>query len=320
MRARRASKRADVLSSTRRTLDDTLARLPGLGPEARALLSRPGRLLRPRLVGLSARVAGGATRQSRRLAALLETLHLASLLHDDVIDDDDVRRGAPSLRRLAGNRSAVLTGDALLAGAVRIAAGEPALGRVLAAVVEAMATGAALEDRAAREGDLREETYFTIARLKTAALFAACCGDGAATAGAPPDLRRRLRRFGEHFGLAYQIGDDLADDLDGRGNDAAQGRATLPLILALEQAAPGPRRTMLGLLARGRDDPAARRRLREAVAERGGIAAAQRRLARLASSAARALAPLPRSRAREELLALAAELLADGTAAAASGR
>ncbi len=320
MPTRRASSRADILRSTRRFLDGTLARLPGLSAEARTLLARPGRLLRPRLVGLSARVAGGATRRSRRLAALVETLHLASLLHDDVIDDDDVRRGAPSLRRLAGNRTAVLTGDALLAAAVRIAAGEPELGRALAGIVEAMASGAALEDQAAREGDLREETYLAIARLKTASLFATSCGEGAASAGATSEVRRHLWRFGERFGLAYQVRDDLCDEFEGRGNDVAQGRATLPLILALARTAPGPRRTMLRLLSRGRNDPAARRRLRNAVAEQGGIAAAQARLARFASSAARALAPLPASSARDELLALVAELLVEGAGPSTASR
>ncbi len=133
-------------------------------------------------------------------------------------------------------------------------------------------------------------------------------------------MRRHLWRFGERFGLAYQVRDDLCDEFEGRGNDVAQGRATLPLILALARTAPGPRRTMLRLLSRGRNDPAARRRLRNAVAEQGGIAAAQARLARFASSAARALAPLPASSARDELLALVAELLVEGAGPSTASR
>jgi octaprenyl-diphosphate synthase len=289
----------------------------GLAEEAAAhLLERAGKRLRPACVALAARVGRGFGSEARQLAVAAELVHNATLLHDDVIDLGEERRGAPAARVVFGNAASILGGDWLLVEAlVRIRkAGIPeALDRKLA-VLRSMIAAEALQ--LARRGriDARAEDYFRVAEGKTASLFRWSLWAGALAGGAATADRDALERYGQHLGVAFQIIDDALDlggapEENGKSvfADVREGKLTYPLLLAVDR------------------DPALGARLSEWCASgsdldaplRGEVAAALRRTgalddARLAAhrfsrTATEALAPLEPGPARTalEVLALA---------------
>jgi octaprenyl-diphosphate synthase len=205
-----------------------------------------GKRLRPAIVLLAARAAGAPFDEERavRLGAVIETVHMATLMHDDVIDKAETRRGKPTAASLFGNTASILCGDVLLARAMSILAEDGDLGiiRTVSAAVVEMAEGEARELAARGRFDLEEEEHLRIVAMKTAALVQCCCEVGVQIAGAPPEVRRALAAFGHHLGLAFQVVDDLLDfrgdeRLTGkpRGADFREGCATLPLIYLRER-------------------------------------------------------------------------------------
>lgn len=204
-------------------------------------LNAGGKRLRPALVSIAARSTGlpFCANRARLLGACMEMIHMATLIHDDVIDNAATRRGVETASARFGNTASILSGDVLLAKAMSILARDGDLGiirKVSDAVVD-LAEGEVRELESRNIFDLSEDEHFEILRMKTASFIQCCCEVGAMVAGAPPEMRLALGNYGHHIGLAFQIADDL---LDYRGDNAKTGKqvagdfkegcATLPLI------------------------------------------------------------------------------------------
>jgi octaprenyl-diphosphate synthase len=207
------------------------------------IVKRKGKQLRPIFVFLSAKLAGEVNERTYVAASLVELLHTATLVHDDVVDDAYRRRGFFSINALWKNKIAVLVGDYLLSRGLLLAVENEQykLLEILSAAVKEMSEGELLQIEKARRLDIEEPIYFEIIRQKTASLIAAACAAGAASATANGQAVERLHALGEHVGIAFQIKDDLFDyeksDIGKpRGIDIKEKKMTLPLIYALRHA------------------------------------------------------------------------------------
>ena len=278
----------------------------------RRTLSGRGKRLRPLLTLLAAESAGGAGETTVRFAAVAEVVHTASLVHDDVIDGALSRRGRRSAKADWGNKVSVLLGDYLIARAfISLAeAGGQDLALELAQVARRMCDGQILETRLAGRM-ISEKEYLHIVRAKTGALFGVCAKAGAITGGGSEEMALALQAFGESFGLAFQISDDILDLVgsNGRsgksqGKDLAERKLTLPLILATRRT----RAVRVELQALLRSDEITRQSVRQAQELVRATRALEQSWGAVHSAlaAARAaLAPLPESEAKQALLALA---------------
>lgn len=207
------------------------------------IVKRKGKQMRPMFVFLTAGVCGGINDSTHRGAALIELLHTATLVHDDVVDDANYRRGFFSINALWKNKIAVLVGDYLLSRGLLLSVdnGDFHLLKIVSNAVKEMSEGELLQIAKARKLDITEEVYYTIIRQKTASLIASCCAVGASSTESSPELIDKMREFGEKVGMAFQIKDDLFDygaDEIGKpvGIDIKEKKMTLPLIFALQQA------------------------------------------------------------------------------------
>jgi len=227
-------------------IEGEIAEATGDGPRsatdaARHLFSGGGKRIRPLAVLLTAACFGPVPEQARALAVVAELVHLATLLHDDVVDDAPERRGKPTARLVWGNAVSVLAGDLLLTHALeRTHAAAPALMSDLIATLRRLVDGEIVQLRGRVQLDVREETYFTIVRDKTASLFGWAARAGATVAGAEPAQIAALGEFGERLGTAFQLVDDLLDyEGDPRVTgkalhaDLGEGKVTLPLLRAV---------------------------------------------------------------------------------------
>ena len=206
-------------------------------------MRRTGKQLRPILVLLSAKCCHGVTEKSVNTAVVLEMLHTASLVHDDVVDGSLLRRGQPSLNAHLSNKAAVLTGDWLLAKAIEeaVAIRNSKILNIVSGIGQSLARGELLQLHADGSMWIDEKRYFDIIANKTAALFAACTLSGAHSSGATAKQSRALETYGRHLGIAFQLKDDLLDYSEqeiGKPTmaDIADGKVTLPLIVALSRA------------------------------------------------------------------------------------
>lgn len=209
----------------------------------RYLLRTKGKELRPSLVFHSARLCGDISERSYVAATMIELLHTATLIHDDVVDEADERRGFLSISAIWKNKAAVLLGDFLLSKGLLVALDrdEFALLKVLSVAVKRMSEGELRQLKASKLQNMNEERYFKVISGKTASLISACCECGAISASDDPDVWRRMREFGEALGIAFQIRDDLFDyetNDTGKtaGADILEGKMTLPMIYALDNA------------------------------------------------------------------------------------
>ncbi len=207
------------------------------------IVKRKGKQMRPMFVFLTAGVCGGINDSTHRGAALIELLHTATLVHDDVVDDANYRRGFFSINALWKNKIAVLVGDYLLSRGLLLSVdnGDFHLLKIVSNAVKEMSEGELLQIAKARKLDITEDVYYTIIRQKTASLIASCCAVGASSTESPPELIDKMREFGEKVGMAFQIKDDLFDygaDEIGKpvGIDIKEKKMTLPLIFALQKA------------------------------------------------------------------------------------
>jgi len=205
------------------------------------IVQRKGKQMRPIFVFLSAKAAGGTTEATYNAASLVELLHTATLVHDDVVDESLERRGFFSINALWKNKIAVLVGDYLLSQGLLLAVNnnEFSLLRILSRAVKEMSEGELMQIEKARKLDIQEAVYFDIIRQKTASLIAAACEAGAVSAGVSPEVSEQFRIFGEKVGIAFQIKDDLFDygtqDVGKPlGIDIKEKKMTLPLIYALQ--------------------------------------------------------------------------------------
>jgi octaprenyl-diphosphate synthase len=272
-----------------------------------ALVSR-GKQLRPALVGLAASAAGRLADEHVTVAAIIEMIHLATLVHDDVMDDAQVRRQRPTLALRCGNSTSILLGDALFAHALTMAAGfpTPALCRAVAAATKTVCSGEIIQTERRCQFELTREGYYRILRMKTAELFGLACEQGAVYAGAGEAIQRRLREYGMALGTAYQIYDDCLDLLGSEaaagkslGTDLLSGKPTLPVLIALERADAAEQAALKDLLADWRPENRpllfAILERHEAVTESGEVVRA------MCGQAADQLAPLPGGPARAAL-------------------
>ena len=249
------------------------------------LLRRRGKQVRPLFVFLAAGLAGGVGEQTYHAASLVELLHTATLVHDDVVDEADERRGFFSLQSLWGKKVAVLVGDYLLSRGLLLALDHQAyrLLHITSVAVREMAEGELLQIQKARRLDITEEVYFEVIRKKTATLIAAACAAGAASAGADEAAIECARRLGEEVGVAFQIKDDLLDLGEGDSGkpiagDIREKKMTLPLIHALSEAPSAQRRRMLSAIKRGGKRPEKVREVLDFVLQSGGLDYARRRM------------------------------------------
>jgi len=205
------------------------------------IIKRKGKQIRPMFVFLSAKLFGDVGENTYRAASMIELLHTATLVHDDVIDEANFRRGFFSINALWKNKIAVLVGDFLLSKGLLLAVKnkEYELLEIMSNAVQDMSEGELLQIEKARKLDITEEIYFTIIRKKTASLIAACCESGASSANQKNEIVEKMRLFGENAGIAFQIKDDLFDytesNLLGKptGIDIREKKMTLPLIYTL---------------------------------------------------------------------------------------
>jgi octaprenyl-diphosphate synthase len=309
-----------LLSEDMAVVDAELARLTreGLSPatdSAAHLLEAGGKRIRPLTVLLSAACFGPVPPAARDLAVVAELVHLATLLHDDVVDDGQERRGRPTPRRLWGNAVSVLAGDLLLTHALERTAAT-ALAAVLSdlvATLRRLVDGEVVQLRGRTDLDLREEVYFRIVRDKTASLFAWAARAGAAAGRASADAAAALGDFGARVGVAFQLVDDVLDyqgDPHATGKalltDLVEGKLTLPLVRAIE--AQPLLRGEVEAVRRG--DLRAAQRIAEAVRALG-VCDGVRALAREETACAlRSLDAVPVGAARELLGSIASGLTA----------
>jgi octaprenyl-diphosphate synthase len=223
------------------------------------LLFAGGKRLRPLLMMLAARLCGYADRRTAAdYAVIFEFMHVATLLHDDVVDGGELRRGRPTAHRVWDPATAVLTGDYLLARALWLATrtGIPEVIEVIAGITEEMAQGEIRQLYHKGDITLSEQTYQDVIRCKTAVLFQGACRVGALIAGAQASAIHALSEFGLHLGMAFQMADDLLDytqDTSALGKkagaDLREGKLTLPLIHTLREAPPADRKWIETLIA-----------------------------------------------------------------------
>jgi len=207
------------------------------------IVKRKGKQMRPMFVFLSAGATGGITDSTYRGASLIELLHTATLVHDDVVDDSHFRRGFFSINALWKNKIAVLVGDYLLSKGLLLSLDhdEFELLKIVSQSVREMSEGELLQIEKARKLDITEDVYFDIIKQKTASLISSCCAVGASSSGASPETIQKMKEFGLKIGVAFQIKDDLFD----YGSievgkplaiDIKEKKMTLPLIHALQNA------------------------------------------------------------------------------------
>jgi octaprenyl-diphosphate synthase len=291
------------------------SKVPLLDWVTRYIVRRKGKQIRPMLVYLAARCYGECGEKSRRAAALVELLHTATLVHDDVVDGAPKRRGFWSINALWKNKIAVLIGDYLLSRGLLLALDHKdyQVLHLTSNAVRRMSEGELLQIEKARKLDITEEVYFEIISAKTASLMATCCAVGVASVlGESEEGVKRVeeaRQFGETLGLVFQMRDDLLD-FDGHRTgkaplaDIKEKKLTLPLIHALGQVSWLERRRWIGLIKGQPADPRNVTRIVEFIESSGGLAYARRVMQGLVEKGQRQLESFPAGSARDSLGAL----------------
>lgn len=283
----------------------------------RRMLAAGGKRLRPRITLLAAEANGAVAEDHLHLAAYMELIHVATLIHDDVVDSAQTRRGVNATAVDYGNRISVLAGDYLFAWIFKNVTSQypHPIPNILSATLADICDGEVLQLRALGNLDLPLASYVEIVMKKTASLFAASAECGAIMGGAQARQVKALRDFGLYYGIAFQMQDDLLDlTADAQalgkpvGNDLRERKMTIPLILALSRA-DGATRGMVERFYTGKDDGTAA--VIEAIGRFGGLDGTREQIAQYAERAKLSLAPLENSPAKAELSRLADTLLAE---------
>jgi len=293
---------------------------PDIAAYAEYALTGQGKQLRPCLVALSSG-AIGKTGDSHVLAAvIIEMIHLATLVHDDVIDEAQMRRGRPTLAANWGNEISVLLGDCLFAHALKLAASFPTteICRCVAAATNTVCAGEILQTQREKNFELKRDEYLKVIQMKTGELFALSCDLGAYLSGASPAQRQNLQRYGLEIGTAYQVYDDCLDVFGSEvaagkslGTDLAQGKLTLPLIWLTERAGDRERGRLMAWLQDWK--PAHFPKLMEELQAHQALAECQRVVQQHLQAARHQLADLPENQAKKGLFGLT-EFLSDQVA------
>ncbi len=272
------------------------------------IVKRKGKQIRPMFVFLSASLCGGITEATYRGAALVELLHTATLVHDDVVDNSYERRGFFSVNALWKNKIAVLVGDFLLSKGLLLSInnGDFGLLKIVSDAVKQMSEGELLQIEKARRLDIDEAVYYEVIRQKTASLIASCCSCGAASAGADAEIVEKMRLFGEKVGIAFQIKDDLFDfgtDDVGKplGIDIKEKKITLPLIYALNKAGSSEKRRIINLVKNHNEESDKVSEVIDFVRNSGGLDYARSRMDAYQQEAFNILNELPEHESRDSL-------------------
>ena len=275
----------------------------------RYILKTKGKQIRPMFVFLSAEVCGKVNESTYHAASLIELLHTATLVHDDVVDDSNERRGFFSVNALWKNKIAVLVGDYLLSRGLLLAVKneEYQLLRIVSEAVNEMSEGELLQMEKARHLDIKESIYYEIIRKKTASLIASCCACGAASTGVDEETIKKMHQFGEYVGIAFQIKDDLFDyektNHTGKPNgiDIKEQKMTLPLIHMLNNSKYFEKRKIINTVKRHNNDVDKVNLLIDEVNQSGGIDYARGKMIEYREKAIAILKEFPESAARTSL-------------------
>ncbi|MCZ8216581.1 MAG: polyprenyl synthetase family protein [Cyclobacteriaceae bacterium] len=275
------------------------------------IVKRKGKQMRPMFVFLSAGATGTISEATYRGASLIELLHTATLVHDDVVDNADYRRGFFSVNALWKNKIAVLVGDFLLSRGLILSVEHKDFNllSIVTDAVREMSEGELLQMEKSRQLNITEEVYFQIIRQKTASLIASCCSVGARSSGASDEVVDTMRLFGEKIGMAFQIKDDLFDygeEEVGKplGIDIKEKKMTLPLIHALSKASWLERRRIMGIVRNESSKPKKVKEVIEFVRNSGGIEYAQAVMNRFHTDAIALVKDLPDSAHKRSLIQL----------------
>ncbi len=288
-------------------------KVPLLNRITHYIVRRKGKQMRPMFVFLVAKMVSNGKFDERtyRGASIIELIHTATLVHDDVVDDSNRRRGFFSINALWKNKIAVLVGDFLLSKGLLLSIDNNDFDilKLISVAVREMSEGELLQIEKARKLDITEDIYFEIIRQKTATLIAACCGIGAASVGSPIEEVQKMRLFGELIGIAFQIKDDLFDYTDAKigkptGIDIKEQKMTLPLIYALNNCTEKEKKWLINSVKNYNKD---KQRVKEVIAfvkEKGGIEYTTLKMKEYQSKALEILEVYPSSPYKDSLLTM----------------
>ncbi len=273
--------------------------------------SRKGKMMRPMLTLLSAKLCGEVCQDTLHSAVALELMHTATLIHDDVVDESEERRGQDSVNKTYDNKIAVLVGDFILALSIENVSkvANRRFSSIVAATTRELASGELLQLKSVHNQEISEDVYFRIIHQKTASLFAACAQAGAISATDDEGMVQRLGKFGETLGLCFQIRDDIFDYSHSTeigkptGNDMKEGKLTLPAIFVLKS---GNNAEMLRIAKAVKNLSATEseiNRLIDYTLQNGGIEYAEKRMFQLADEAKELLSVFPDSDVKSSLFA-----------------
>jgi octaprenyl-diphosphate synthase len=277
------------------------------------IIRRKGKQMRPMFVFLTAKMVsnGKVNERTYRGASVIELIHTATLVHDDVVDDSNTRRGFFSINAIWKNKIAVLVGDFLLSKGLLLSIDNDDFDilKLISIAVREMSEGELLQIEKARKLDITQEIYFDIIRQKTATLIAACCGIGAASVGASSEEIEKLRRFGEFIGMAFQIKDDLFDytnDKIGKptGIDIKERKMTLPLIYAINNASAKDKAWLINSVKNYNRDKNRVKEVIEKVKSLGGIEYTTKKMGEYQQKALELIADYPESPSKTALITL----------------
>ena len=288
--------------------DSVKSNTPLLDRIMKYIIKRKGKQLRPMFVFLSAKLHGAINESTYRAAALVELLHTATLVHDDVVDESLERRGFFSINALWKNKIAVLVGDYLLSKGLLLstASGDFKHLHILSDAVKQMSEGELLQLEKSRKLNLKEDTYFEIIRGKTASLLSSACAVGAWSTTNDEFITERMKMFGEKTGIAFQIKDDLFDygneDIGKpTGNDLKEKKLTLPLIYTLNNISLAEKRKIIYILKNENKSSSKVKYILERVTEAGGIKYASEKMTAYRDEALAILFEFPESDIRKGL-------------------
>jgi len=275
------------------------------------IVKRKGKQMRPMFVFLCAGTCGTINESTHRGAALIELLHTATLVHDDVVDEANYRRGFFSINALWKNKVAVLVGDFLLSKGLLLSVENKDyhLLNIVSNAVREMSEGELLQIEKSRKLDITEEVYYQIIRQKTASLIASCCAVGASSSGASEEVVSTMRAFGEKIGMAFQIKDDLFDygeEEIGKplGIDIKEKKMTLPLIYALSKAGWLEKRKIISIVRNNSNQPKKVKEVISFVKQSGGIDYAHEAMNRYHQEALSLVSELPDTEYKRSLIQL----------------
>lgn len=287
------------------------SKVPLLDKITHYIIRRKGKQMRPMFIFLTAKMLGKVSDQTYDAASLVELLHTATLVHDDVVDDANERRGFFSVNALWKNKVAVLVGDYMLSRVLLLSIEKNNLRllEIIARAVREMSEGELLQIEKARRLDITEEVYFDVIRQKTASLIATCC-ESAAVSVDREDMAPTMRKFGELVGLAFQIKDDIFD-YGSPGNigkptgiDIRERKMTLPLIYTINNSSKEIKNELINIVKNKNENPRKVQRAIDLVIENGGIEYAHAKMIELSNEALELLSTIPDSEAKQSLIGL----------------